>query len=90
MRIIAIVLFRNNQYRSTAARAHIYRDWQSSMGNEEPSEKLIQQRGRGEGRRVQNGMEYREGGWCRDWSEAGTASSQTEGKAFNSLRRLKK
>lgn len=45
-----------NQYRSTAARMHIYRDRQSSMGNKESSEKLIQQRGKkreeggGEGR----------------------------------------
>jgi len=69
---------------------HIYRDRQSSTGNEEPSEKLIQQRGRGAEGEVRNGMEHREGGWCRDWSEAGTASGQTEGKAFNSLRRLKK
>lgn len=46
-RIITIMLFPSNQYRPTAARAHIYRDRQSSMGNEEPSEKLIQQRGRG-------------------------------------------
>lgn len=42
-----------NQYRSTAARVHIYHDRQSSMGNEESSEKLIQQRGKGEGGRTE-------------------------------------
>lgn len=72
------------------------------MGNEEPSEKLIQRRG---SRR--NGMEYRGAKGGREeivvpeGEESGRgvagigvrrhrASSQTEGKAFNSLRRLKK
>lgn len=74
--------FPTNQYRSTAARVHIYRDRQSSMGNEEPSEKLIQQRDKREG---SNGIEYRTGAGEEmeatelEWG-CHRGSSQTEGR----------